>query len=347
MTGIELAERGLVPDSVVRIGIRRMLAERLQQLRADGFASEQEAKTRFIAELRRAPVALVPETANEQHYELPAEFFELVLGKHLKYSSAIWRDGVDDLDMAEARMLALTCERAGLRDGMEVLDLGCGWGSLSLWIAERYPNSQVLSVSNSKLQREHILGRIARKGLRNIEVVTRDMNGFDPERRFDRIVSVEMFEHIRNWPLLLGRVQGWLYPNGRAFLHVFCNRDHAYPFETAGEGNWMGRHFFTGGMMPSEDLILHCQQDLLVEERWRVQGTHYHRTCEEWLRRLDARRDEALAVLEETYGADEAETWLRRWRLFFLACSELFAFDGGNEWFVQHVRLAPRREYSL
>lgn len=344
MTGIELAERGWLPDRVVRLGIRRMLTGKLAQLQRTDFAGELSEKECFIRGLARAPIALVPELANAQHYEVPARFFELALGRHLKYSSAIWPDGVEDLDRAEARMLALSCERAGIENGMTILDLGCGWGSLSAWIAREYPDCRVLAVSNSKPQREHLLGRLQAAGLANVEVVTRDMNGFDPGRRFDRIVSVEMFEHMRNWPALLGRMAGWLEEDGRAFLHVFCHRDHAYPFEHEGAGNWMGRHFFTGGLMPSEDMILRCSADLSVEERWRVSGIHYHRTCEAWLENLDRNADEALALLSDVHGVDEGAVWLQRWRIFFLACSELFAFRGGREWFVSHVRLAPREE---
>jgi cyclopropane-fatty-acyl-phospholipid synthase len=344
MKGIELAERGWLPDAVIRLGIRRMLAEKLSELHEDDFGAELDAKSRFVAEMARAPIALATDAANEQHYEVPARFFELVLGRNLKYSSAIWPEDVHDLDAAEARMLELTAARAGIEDGMTILDLGCGWGSFSAWVGERFPAARVLAVSNSKLQREHLLGRLQARGVENVEVVTSDMNRFAPGRRFDRVVSVEMFEHMRNWPLLLGRVASWLEPDGRAFLHVFCHRDHAYPYETAGEGNWMGRHFFTGGMMPSEDLVLHCQDDLRVERRWRVSGLHYHRTCEAWLRNADARRAEVSAVLAEAYGPESAALWLQRWRIFFLACSELFAWRGGREWFVSHVRLAPRAE---
>lgn len=346
MNPAELAESGWIPDALIRIGIRRMLAERLELLHEDDFARELSNKSRFVQEMLRSPIAMSTSEANEQHYELPPRFFELALGRHLKYSSAFFANGVEDLATAEAHMLALTCERARIEDGMTILDLGCGWGSLTHWIASHYPNTSVVAVSNSKSQREHLLARLARDGLANVEVLTRDMNAFDPGRRFDRVVSVEMFEHMRNWPLLLGRVASWLEPQGRAFLHVFCHRDHVYPYETKGAGDWMGRYFFTGGMMPSEDLILHCQQDLLVEQRWRVPGDHYHKTCEAWLRNVDVRRDSVLAVMAETYGEEQAALWLQRWRMFFLACSELFGYRQGREWFVSHVRLAPRREAS-
>jgi cyclopropane-fatty-acyl-phospholipid synthase len=288
--------------------------------------------------LRDGPVAPVPEKANEQHYEVPAEFFLGALGRHLKYSSAYWPVGVESLDEAEATMLALTCERADLQDGQEILELGCGWGSLTLWMAEHYPNARITAVSNSASQREFILGRAPG----NVEVITADMNEFDVDRKFDRVVSVEMFEHMRNYDELFRRVARWLKEDGKLFVHVFCHKEHAYPFETEGDDNWMGRYFFTGGQMPSFDLFRSVQDSLALEEAWEVNGTHYGKTSEAWLENLDARRDAVLPVLERTYGRKEAARWFHRWRLFFLACAELFAFRSGKEWVVSHARLIPR-----
>ncbi len=325
MTLIDLAERGLLPDALVRLGIRRRLAERARTL-----AGTEPA---FLEELRRSPVALLPEKANAQHYELPAAFFERVLGPRMKYSACLFAPGVATLAEAEAQTLALTCERAGLEDGMRVLDLGCGWGSLSLWIAERYPRCRVLAVSNAKAQAEWIRRRCDALGTDRVEVVTADVNGFEPGARFDRVVSVEMFEHARNWGVLLERIASWLEPGGRLFVHHFCHRDTAYPYVAAGERDWMARHFFTGGMMPSEELLQAFPGPLGVEARWRVDGAHYARTCNAWLTNLDAAREELLRYVTPRE--------LGRWRIFFMACAELFGYRGGRTWYVTHARLVP------
>jgi cyclopropane-fatty-acyl-phospholipid synthase len=319
-----------------------MLRRRLRDLAQPNCEASRQAKAAFIDELRRSAIALVPEFANQQHYELPASFFRRVLGGRLKYSCALWPAGTADLNVAEERMLELTTQRARIEDGMTVLDLGCGWGSLSLWIAEHFPGCRVLAVSNSKLQREFILSRCEQRGLANIEVRTADINHFAPDRRFDRVVSVEMFEHLRNIPELLSRIAHWLEPDGKLFVHTFCHREYAYPYESEGDGNWMGRHFFTGGMMPSDDLLLHFQRDLTVEARWRVNGLHYHKTCDAWLGNLDGQRERILHILAGAYGEELAGVWLQRWRLFFLGCSELFRYRDGNEWWVSHYRFAVR-----
>ena len=337
-----LIDRGLLPDSVVRAGIRRLLRERLRKEDRRNNGARGEALTAMLAEMRSGPIAVATDKANEQHYEVPAAFFEVVLGKRLKYSSAYWPEGVKDLDAAEEAMLDLTCRRAGVADGMEILDLGCGWGSLSLWIAEKYPSSKVLAVSNSETQREYIQSQALSRGLENLDVVTADMNDFATKRRFDRVISIEMFEHMRNLEALLGRIASWLRPDGRLFVHVFRHRSYAYFFEVDNDNDWMARYFFTGGYMPSDDLLLEFQRDLKIEQRWRVDGRHYEKTLRAWLRKMDAARDEVMEIFRESYGPDRASLWFRRWRVFFLACAELFGFNAGQEWSVAHYLFAPQ-----
>lgn len=343
MSLIDLCERGLVPDALTRLGIRRLCAQRLRE-EHDGDAVAAWTRFRELLDgLRSSPLAIETDAANRQHYEVPARFFELSLGKRLKYSSCYYPTGRETLDQAEEAMLALYGERAELADGMRILELGCGWGSLTLWMAERFPNARILGVSNSASQREHILGQCAKRGLDNVEILTRDVNVLDlGERRFDRVVSVEMFEHVRNYRVLFERISGWLDPGGKLFCHVFCHRELMYPFETEGEDNWMGRYFFTGGLMPAADTFLHFQEHLRLEEQWRLSGTHYERTSNHWLENQDRHADEIQRLFEDVYGKAEAKVWAQRWRMFWMACAELFGYAGGNEWLVAHYRFQKR-----
>ena len=342
MIGTELAEAGLVPDRVARLAIRHLVRGRLAELEASDVEERLTRQRAFLWELSNGPIAIETGAANDQHYEVPAAYFERVLGRRLKYSSGLWSEGVESLDQAEEAMLELTGARAGIEDGMEVLDLGCGWGSVSMWIAERYPGARVVGVSNSKSQREFILSRCRARGLRNVDIETCDINTFDPGRRFDRVISVEMFEHVRNHRLLLSRIADWLEPEGLLFVHHFSHRSDAYPFEDRGSDDWMARHFFTGGLMPSDDHLLNFQEDLVLRNRWRVSGTHYQKTADAWLARHDAGRDPIMRIMAEAYGEADARCWFNRWRLFHMACSELFGYRGGQEWWVSHVLMGPR-----
>jgi len=347
VTAIDLMERGYVPDWLTRIGIRRLLAERLRGAATDDDRARETALARLEAELRAGPIALHTGAANEQHYEVPAGFFQKVLGPRLKYSSCWWPDEVRDLKIAEAAMLALSCERAELGFGQDILELGCGWGSLTLWMAELYPDSRIVAVSNSRSQRQFIEARCRERGFGNVQVITADMNDFSIDRRFDRVVSVEMFEHMRNYQALMGRIRAWLKPGGKLFAHVFAHRRLAYPFEAEGDDNWMGRYFFTGGLMPSRDLLPRFRGDLTLEEQWHFDGRHYQRTLEAWLANQDRHRDEIMALFRETYGPEQADRWFQRWRVFFMACAELFGYRHGEEWGVSHYRFGKQPEPAV
>ncbi len=336
-----LAERGLLPDALIRHGIRRQCAARLATQRAGGVAAAEARQQALLAELRTSPLAVHTAAANEQHYELPPQFFQLCLGKRLKYSCAYYPTGTESLDAAEEAMLALYGERAQLADGQDILELGCGWGSLTLWMAEQYPNARICAVSNSTPQRLFIEEQARARGLANVRVLTCDVNRLAlPAGAFDRCVSIEMFEHLRNYEMLLARIAGWLKPEGKLFVHVFAHRTHLYPFETRGEDNWMGRHFFTGGLMPAADTFLWFSRDLAVETRWLLPGTHYAHTAEHWLDRQDAAGGAVRAILAQAYGAEAAALWAQRWRMFFMACAETFGYAHGQEWLVAHYRFA-------
>jgi len=325
--------------------LRRVVRSRVKGL-ADGFerlgpSGRAERELVVLARLDSGPIAIETDEANRQHYDLSPEFFRLVLGPRLKYSCCLWPASVCDIAAAEEAMLALTADRAGLGDGQCILDLGCGWGSLALWAGERYPRSKVVALSNSRRQGMFIERACQERDVRNVEVITAEVGHFAPDRRFDRIVAVEMFEHLRNHGELLRRIAGWLRPKGRLLVHAFCHRRQVYEFDPAATGGWMARHFFAGGMMPSWDYLTRYQEHLALADRWQVSGEHYALTLRAWLDNLDRRRDLALPILRQAYGADQARLRLAHWRLFFMACQETFALAEGSEHFVGHYLFAP------
>ncbi len=328
-------ETGLVPDSVIRAGIRRLLENKLREIQAGDVEHAADTLNAFVGMMDASPIALVPEVANEQHYEVPAEFFGEVMGDYRKYSCCFWPEGINDLTSAEAAALAKTVERADIKDGMQILDMGCGWGSLSLYIARNFPGCKVLAVSNSTSQQAYIQSQAKAFELDNLEVQVCDMNDFDTDRTFDRIVSVEMFEHMRNYRQLFRSIKRWSNPGAKFFMHIFCHRTTPYEFIDKGPGDWMSRYFFTGGIMPSADLPLRFTDTLNIEKRWHWSGLHYERTCNAWLEQMDGNKDRIMPILEDCYS-DDAAIWWQRWRMFFMACAELFAYRDGREWYVGH-----------
>jgi cyclopropane-fatty-acyl-phospholipid synthase len=332
-------QRNLLPDPVLRFGSWVGVHTRIRREARGGVEAQEQRVRELVTRMSTGPIAEEVAAANEQHYELPAEFFGLFLGPRRKYSGCLWADGVRDLAGAEEAMLELTCARAQIADGMDVLDLGCGWGSLSLWVAEKYPNCSVLGVSNSNGQREWIEAEAARRGLTNLEIRTQDINDFDPgDRTFDRAVSLEMFEHMRNWAELLRRVSTWLTPDGKLFVHVFSQKRLPYLFQDT----WAADRFFTAGLMPSHELMGFFQRDMVLDERWVVPGTHYARTLQAWLRNLDANRSEALRILGRHNPPSVARRLLATWRLFLISTDEIWGWRDGDEWLVSHYLLSPR-----
>jgi cyclopropane-fatty-acyl-phospholipid synthase len=334
---LQAFEGAPLPDGVRKAAIQFLVSG----ARKNAAAAGADADAAFARQMAERPIAEHTDAANEQHYEVPAAFFQACLGPRLKYSSCLYAPG-ETLAQAEDRALAETVARADLKDGQRILELGCGWGSLSLWMAREFPNAKIISVSNSASQGDYIRGRAAALRLTNLTVATADMNDFTPAGagQFDRVVSVEMFEHMANWRALLGRVKSWLKPDGRLFIHIFTHKTGPYRFDVEDEADWIAQHFFAGGVMPSHNLMRQFPDLFTVEEDWRWSGTHYEQTALDWLANYDRNIAEIRPVLKAVYG-DKATLWHRRWRLFFLATAGLFGHRGGEEWGVSHYRLKP------
>lgn len=331
----QLLEKGLLPDPVIRKGINTLLGQRLKEEKGKGIEESDKKRRDFIQELKNSPIAIETDAANDQHYQVPTEFYLYSLGPHLKYSCCLFEKG-DTLAQAEERMLELTCERAQLKDGQDILELGCGWGSLSLFMAKKYPNSKIIAISNSNTQREFITKTAKDRGLNNLEIRTHNVAHLELQEKFDRVVSVEMFEHMRNYQKLLANISRWLKDGGKLFVHIFVHREMPYKFEVKDQTDWMSKYFFAGGTMPSEYLFYHFQDDLKVAQHWRVDGENYARTSEEWLKNMDQNRRIIMDVFTKHYGKAEARKWFHYWRIFFMSCTEIWRYNQGQEWFVCH-----------
>ena len=332
----KLIEQNKVPDFLLRKGIRNLLKQRLDDENLGNVEEQQAHLMSLIETLKASPIAVNTADANQQHYEVPTKFYQYCLGKNLKYSSGYWKAGVTDIDTSENDMLELTCNRAELKNGQQILELGCGWGSLSLYMAAKFPGSMFKVVSNSRTQKLHIDEQAKQRGIKNLTVITADMNTFKIDEKFDRVVSVEMFEHMRNYQLLMKKVASCLKPDGKLFIHIFTHKEFAYLFEVKDDTDWMSKYFFTGGIMPSDDLMFYFNDDLAVEKHWHVNGTHYGKTSEAWLKNMDTHKAEIMLLFEETYGKDQAVKWWVYWRIFYMSCAELWNFNNGNEWIVSH-----------
>ena len=341
--GIKLTELGLVPETVLRVAIKKIIQQRLSEIPINAKERETE-KTRFIEELRSSPIALSTNQANEQHYEVPPSFFQEIMGAHLKYSCGWFDENTTSLDTAEENMLKLYIERLGIRDHQRVLDLGCGWGSFTLFAAEKFPKSDFVAVSNSNDQTDFINNTTKARALGNVEAIKQDMNDLSLEGSFDRIISIEMFEHMRNYGALLSKLRNHLSNDGKLFVHIFTHRDHPYPYEVRGPSDWMSKYFFTSGLMPSQDIFSYFEEDFVVEQNWKINGSHYAKTCNLWLQNHYRNKKTILDIFKGHYP--NPRLWFVRWQLFFLACEELFACNEGKEWFVSHYLLTLRQEKS-
>lgn len=336
---IQAMEKGQVPDTAIRLGIKKLLKNRLKELECPSLAKKQYEFEVYRASLMSSPLAINTKDANEQHYELPAEFFHLVLGKNRKYSSSYYDESTKTLDEAEDLALDITCSRAEIQDGMRILELGCGWGSLTLYMAKKFPQSKIVAISNSSSQKAYIDSEAKKRNLSNVLVLTRDVSMLESLAlefdSFDRVMSLEMFEHFKNYEILLKKVSDVLSPGGKLFVHIFTHKDYPYPFETGGDDNWMGKYFFTGGQMPSHHLLYSFQKDLYLSRSWIWDGIHYQKTCEAWLVNMDQNKEAISKIFQDTYPTESLQ-WFNRWRVFFLSCAELFGYQKGQQWIVSH-----------
>ena len=330
-----LLEKNLIPDFLLRIGIRNLLKQRLVEEKANTEA-QQKYLMHLIDELKKSPIAIDTDAANQQHYEVPTQFYRYCLGKHLKYSCGYWNEGVTDINTSEKDMLELTCQRAELTSHQHVLELGCGWGSLSLFMAKKFPQSYFTVVSNSRTQKIYIDEQAAQRKINNLTVITANINDLVVDEKYDRVVSVEMFEHMRNYEKLMHKVSTFLKPDGKLFVHIFTHKELAYKFDVKDESDWMSKYFFTGGIMPSDDLLLYFNEHLVIQKHWHVSGTHYSKTSEAWLKNMDIHKTEIMPLFKETYGEQQALKWWVYWRIFYMACAELWAYNKGEEWIVSH-----------
>jgi cyclopropane-fatty-acyl-phospholipid synthase len=342
---IKAIEKGQVPDSGIRFGIRQLCKTRLQELERSSLEAKQEQAENYRQSLINSTLAVHTQEANEQHYELPPEFFLNTLGKNLKYSSCYWDENTKTLDEAEEQSLLISCERAQIKDGMRILELGCGWGSLTMFMAKAFPNSKIVAISNSAPQKTFIDAECAKRKINNVLILTRDVSRLESLAlefdSFDRVMSIEMFEHFKNYQILLAKISDVLTPEGKLFVHIFTHKDYSYPFENEGEDNWMGKYFFTGGQMPSHNLLYSFQKDLTIDRSWVWDGTHYQKTSEAWLTNMDKNAEVIHKVFASTYG-DQALAWFNRWRVFFMSCAELFGYERGQQWAVSHYLFSKK-----
>lgn len=337
-----LLEKNIVPDVLLRFAMRRLNAATRRSLEQPSQEVQKERFMAFIEDLKQSDIAINTSAANEQHYECPTEFFTTVLGARRKYSCCYWDEIITNLDQAEEAMLDITAKRARIENGQRILDLGCGWGSMSLYLAQKFPKSRITGVSNSRAQKQFIDTEAKKHNLTNLEIITCDVNKLSLQDTFDRVVSIEMFEHVRNYDRLFGKIHSLLNDDGMLFVHIFCNRRYAYPY-TTDDDSWISKHFFTGGIMPSDHLLLYFAKYFETIGHWNVNGLQYKRTCDEWLNKMDDANDRVMHIFKEAYGADNALKHFSYWRIFFMACAELFGMYHGTEWFVSHYLFRKTR----